>query len=72
MLAMHPLVQKLVTEELKEVYGSADTPIDYESLNRLSYLDLVVKETMRLFPVLPISARKTSDELQIGKSTNSM
>jgi docosahexaenoic acid omega-hydroxylase len=67
MLAMFPEVQQKVVDEMKEVFGSVDAPIDFDSLNRLTYLDLVVKETMRLFPVLPVSARETTDEVEVGK-----
>lgn len=67
MLAMHPQVQQNVVEELKEVYGSVDASVDSDSLSKLVYLDLVIKETLRLFPVLPISMRKSTDEFQIGK-----
>lgn len=67
MLAMNPDVQEKVVQELREVYDSTDESIDYDSLNKLVYLDLVLKETLRLFPVLPIGARITSGEVQIGK-----
>ena len=67
MLAMNHDVQEKVVQELRDVFDSADEPIDYDSLNKLVYLDLVLKETLRLFPVLPISARITSSEVKIGK-----
>lgn len=67
MLALHPEVQEKVVRELKEVYETADATIDYNSLSKLKYLDMIVKETMRLFPVLPLSARKTTEEFEIGK-----
>lgn len=69
MLAIHPDVQRKVVNELKEVFGSADTNIVYDSLNKLAYLDMVFKETMRLFPVLPLSARKSTDEFDIRKAS---
>lgn len=67
MLAQHSEIQRKVVQELKEVFGTADTTIDYESLSNLTYLDMVLKETMRLFPVLPVSARKSAEEIEIGK-----
>lgn len=66
MLATHPECQKKAVTELKEIYGTADASTDYESLNKLTYLDMVIKETMRVFPVLPISARVASEEFMIG------
>ena len=68
MLALHPEVQQKAAQEIKEVFGTVDAPIDFESLNQLTYLDMVVKETMRLFPVLPVSARVASEELEIGEN----
>jgi cytochrome P450 len=72
MLALHPEIQDKVVRELKQVYGTADATINYNNLNSLTYLDMVVKETMRLFPVLPISARKVTDEFDIGESSISL
>lgn len=66
MLAMHSDVQQKVVQELKEVFESADATIDYDSLSKLTYLDMVLKESMRLFPVLPVSSRKATEEFQIG------
>lgn len=68
MLAMFPGVQRKVVEEIQQVFGTVDSPVDYDSLNRLTYLDYIVKETMRLFPVLPVSARETTGEIEVGKS----
>lgn len=66
MLAIYPEVQKKVVQEIKEVFGKEDDEINYSSLNNLVYLDMVFKEVMRLFPVLPVSARKSSEEIEIG------
>jgi cytochrome P450 len=53
-----------VTRELREVCGSE--PPAPEHLNRLDYLDAVIKESLRLRPVLPISARKLRAPMQLG------
>lgn len=65
MLAFHPEVHQKVVDELQEVFWSADTTVDYNSLNKLVYLEMVLKEVMRLFPVLPIVLRRASDEFTI-------
>lgn len=70
MLGMHPQVQEKAVDELREVFGDADTVIDYNSLSKLPYLEMILKETMRLFPVVPISARKSTGEFQIGEANN--
>ena len=67
MLAMHPEYQEKVYQELKEAFGSAHGDITYTDLNNLVFLDWVVKETMRLFPILPFSGRQATEEFQIGE-----
>lgn len=66
MLALHPECQQKAAAELKDVYGTVDATIDLESLNKLTYLDMVIKETMRLFPVVPVGARVATEEFSIG------
>lgn len=64
MLAMHPEVDKKLEIELIENY-KLNEPIDYDLIKRLKYLDMVVKETMRLFPASPISPRESVSPLQV-------
>ncbi|CAH0393419.1 unnamed protein product [Bemisia tabaci] len=57
MLALHQDVQRKVTTELAEIFGSDCRPPSYDDLQRMAYLECVIKETMRLFPALPVMAR---------------
>ena len=66
MLAMHPDVQKKAVEEIKSVCSLEEMYLDPRKLNELTYLELVIKETMRLFPVLPMIGRQTVGEVEIG------
>lgn len=43
-----------------------ETPITIEDLSRMEYLERVIKETMRLFPVGPILVRQVTEDLNIG------
>lgn len=36
-------------------------------LNELKYIDYIVKETLRLYPVLPFLTRTTSEDIELGK-----
>jgi cytochrome P450 family 4 len=65
-LAMHPDFQDRVFEELKEVFISSNMPFDYEALKSLPYLDMVLKETLRLCPVVPVIARQSVCAVDIG------
>jgi cytochrome P450 len=59
LLATHQEIQDRVAAELKEVFFSEDVEISYESIVKLEYLERVIKESLRLCPVVP-SKRKQS------------
>lgn len=71
MLAIHKDVQNKVIEEFLSVFNNFDEDVDRENLSNLKYLDAVIKETMRLFPVAPIIGRKVMADLKLdGKFTS--
>jgi cytochrome P450 len=61
LLAIHTDLQERAFREVAEVGD-----INCESLNKLPYLDRVVKESMRLLPSVPIVGRETREETEIG------
>ncbi|KAK9994028.1 hypothetical protein SO802_023731 [Lithocarpus litseifolius] len=52
-LIRHPRIMKKVQKELENVVG-LERMVDESDLDSLEYLDMVVKETMRLHPVIPL------------------
>lgn len=54
MLAMHPEAQEKVVNELREIFDTADQPVTAEDCSRMVYTDMVIKETLRLFPSVPM------------------
>ncbi|WP_369382472.1 cytochrome P450 [Streptomyces sp. cg36] len=65
LLGRHPEAADRVAAELDRVLGDRAVP-DYGDLRRLTYLDMVLKESMRLFPPGPYGARTTSEDLVVG------
>ncbi|KAF6147126.1 hypothetical protein GIB67_036845 [Kingdonia uniflora] len=57
----HPRVLKRVQEELRSVVGM-DRMVDEADISKLEYLNMVVKESMRLHPVGPLLAPHESME----------
>ncbi|XP_036149016.1 cytochrome P450 4V2 [Monomorium pharaonis] len=72
MLANFPKIQEKVYKELTEIYGTEtliSAPVKYDDLQHMHYLDQVIKETMRLFPTIPIIGRQLTKDVYIGDST---
>lgn len=69
MLAMHPEIQAKVVGELKENFTSASEDFNVDTFNSLPYLENVIKECLRLFPVLPLLGRATTGEVQLESCT---
>jgi cytochrome P450 len=63
MLGMHPHIQDKVVDELKSIFRNENEEPTVEKLKQMKYLELVIKESMRLFPVAPVIGRKISHDL---------
>ena len=48
LLALHPEVQDKVLEDINEAMEGKSEP-DYDTLNKMQYLDMVIQETLRLY-----------------------
>jgi len=68
-LAKNPEVQQKAYEEAIHVLGTDSTaPVTIKLLNDLNYHEMVIKETLRLYPSVPLFGRKMLENTQIGKS----
>ncbi|XP_039260317.2 cytochrome P450 26B1-like [Styela clava] len=67
-LAKHPEIRKKVEEELEEqgYLSSDDIEIDLEKIQKLTYLEQVIKETLRLMPPILGGYRRAMKTFQIG------
>ncbi|KAK0073524.1 hypothetical protein PV325_009593, partial [Microctonus aethiopoides] len=66
MLTMYPDVQNKIREEVLSVIGTSDN-VMLHNIGSFKYMDMVINETIRLFPVGPILPREMTDDLQIEK-----
>ncbi|KAB2347002.1 cytochrome P450 [Actinomadura rudentiformis] len=68
LLARHPDVAKRAADEVDVVLGDRAVP-EYGDLKRLTYLDMVLREAMRLYPPGPYGAREATEDLVLGEYT---
>uniref|UniRef100_A0A182PZ10 Uncharacterized protein n=1 Tax=Anopheles epiroticus TaxID=199890 RepID=A0A182PZ10_9DIPT len=66
-LAKNPSIQQKVFEEVLNVVGDDRTrPVTMAMLNDMNYLDLVIKEALRLYPSVPLIGRKMLQTSEIN------
>ena len=63
-LAKHPDVQQNVVEELERVFNE-HSDINMDCLNDMVYLEQCIKESLRLFPSVPLFAKKLVEDVQL-------
>lgn len=68
-IARNPEVQRKCFEEIRHVFGDdKNAPTTIKHLNDLRYLELVIKETLRIFPSVPFIGRQISEDVHLSKS----
>ncbi|XP_066141604.1 cytochrome P450 4C1-like [Euwallacea fornicatus] len=68
-LANRPDIQKQLREELKGVFESKNARITYQDLQGLKYLEMVIKETLRLYPPAPVISRVVEEDAEFKGHT---
>lgn len=64
MLAIRQDYQEKVLVELHEIFDSADSPITYDDLSKMTYTEMVIKEALRHYPVGPFIGRECSEDFE--------
>ncbi|CRL05138.1 CLUMA_CG018015, isoform A [Clunio marinus] len=69
-LAKYPEIQEKVFEECKTTLGDdLQQLVTIHDLNNLHYLELTIKETLRLYPSVPFYGRNIKEDVTIGHLT---
>lgn len=68
MLAQHPSYQQKCMDELNEIFDEDDdrSP-SIKDIREMRYLEQCIKETLRLFPSVPLIARKLTEDVHLTK-----
>lgn len=67
-IAKYPEVQKKCVEEIRNIFGDdKQSQPTLKQLNDLQYLTMVIKETLRLYPMIPFIPRRADGEIKLSK-----
>lgn len=68
-IAKYPEIQQKCFNEVVEVFGTdRELPATLSLLNQLTYLELVIKESLRLFSTIPVVARTAMEDIKLSES----
>ncbi|XP_019870625.2 cytochrome P450 4C1 [Aethina tumida] len=63
LIANHKEIQDKIYEEIFSIFGDSDRKITFTDLQDLKYLERCIKESLRLYPSVPMISRITSEEI---------
>lgn len=67
MISRHPDVQRKLVEEIERVIGTGPSDsMTYRKLQELKYMDLVLKESYRMYPPVPTIGRLIEEDIVLG------
>ncbi|XP_014468509.1 PREDICTED: cytochrome P450 6j1-like [Dinoponera quadriceps] len=67
-IARHPHVQQKIREEVRTVLAKYDGQLSYYALKEMTYIDQVINESQRLYPILPCMGKICTEEFELKSS----
>ncbi|XP_037269506.2 cytochrome P450 4V2 [Rhipicephalus microplus] len=70
LLGNHPEVQAKLHEEIDAIFvEDVERDVTVEDIKQMKYLECVVKESLRLYPPVPLIARNVDEDMNVGEYT---
>lgn len=67
-LARNPEIQDKLRAEIQEGLKNNDGQLNYDLLFSFQYLDMVVHETLRMYPIIPAMLRKCDKDYKVANT----
>nr|CAD7439314.1 unnamed protein product [Timema bartmani] len=69
LIGIHKDIQDKLVEELDDIFHGSDRPATWNDLNNMKYMEMTIKEALRMYPSVPVFARETTSVVQLEKYT---
>ncbi|GBP32546.1 Cytochrome P450 4C1 [Eumeta japonica] len=69
LLGTHQEQQQKVYNEMQQILGDSDRDLTKEDLTHFVHLEAILKETMRIYPIVPLMVRKVERNLKLRDYT---
>ncbi|XP_050346010.1 cytochrome P450 9e2-like isoform X1 [Nymphalis io] len=66
-LALHPEIQERLAKEIKEHHAKNDGKLNFNSIQNMTYMDMVISEVLRLWPPAVALDRLCTKDYNMGK-----
>ncbi|CAG9794826.1 unnamed protein product, partial [Diatraea saccharalis] len=67
LLGSHPEAQEKAFRRIEEVFGGSDRDVEKQDISKLVYLEAVLKESIRMYTIVPVLARKLDRNVSLSK-----
>nr|QIQ19499.1 cytochrome P450 [Sogatella furcifera] len=69
LLGRHPNIQEKAFEELESIFGDSEREPTMEDIKKMRYLGNCIKDALRLYPSVPVIARRLTEDEEIDGHT---
>ncbi|KAL3196541.1 hypothetical protein MRX96_015468 [Rhipicephalus microplus] len=68
LIGHHPREQQKIHNELDQIFGDdKERHVNFEDLRQMKYLECAIKESLRIYPSVPMITRKCEEPFEIGQ-----
>ncbi|XP_026672903.1 uncharacterized protein LOC108629176 [Ceratina calcarata] len=64
-LAVHSEIQQRLCDEIDHILSESNSQVTFEQLNGLKFLDAVINETLRMYPIIPVTDRECTKRFEL-------